>query len=255
MPEQLAPTYTWPRRSALVALLAAFIALALLTASGFGYRWQWWPLGTAFAMLRWGAWLGAAAMLLGLIAGGLSLRRKSGQFTALALIALIGGGVALAMPGQWLLKARDLPRIHDITTDPADPPAFVAIVPLRQSAPNPVGYDYAVNAEAQRQAYPDIQTMRLPVPSDQVFAAANLAVQQLGWQLVAADAEDGRIEATDTTRWFGFKDDVVVRIRAADDQTLVDVRSKSRVGKSDVGVNADRIRTFRKKLEKNLRLP
>ena len=70
----------------------------------------------------------------------------------------------------------------------------------------------------------------------------------MGWQIVDANAREGRIEATATTFWFGFKDDVVVRIVPAPGGSRVDVRSVSRVGVSDVGANAKRVRDFLQKL-------
>lgn len=238
--------------SAIIAALLALIALGALLASGFGYRWQWWPLGTAFSMLRWGAYLGIVALVLGALSILLSLVRKSGRTAVVAAAAIIGGTVAFTLPYQWLQQAQSVPRIHDITTDTLDPPAFVAIVPLRREAPNPIDYDYEENARAQQEAYPDITTVVLQSSPDHVFAAAEAAVRKLGWELVAANAAEGRIEATDTTRWFKFKDDVVVRVQSDATATRVDIRSKSRVGKSDVGENAARIRRFRDALTSSL---
>jgi uncharacterized protein (DUF1499 family) len=70
----------------------------------------------------------------------------------------------------------------------------------------------------------------------------------MGWQIVDANASEGRIEATDTTFWFGFKDDIVIRVAATSGGSRIDVRSVSRVGRSDVGTNAKRIRCYLKRL-------
>src|SRR5690606_17575541 len=140
--------------------------------------------------------------------------------------------------------AQSVPPIHDITTDIENPPEFVAIAPLRADAPNPVAYAGEETAAQQREAYPELASLERSEPASDIFAEALLVVDDMGWELVASNIEEGRIEATDTTRWFGFKDDVVIRIVQNNDGAIVDVRSKSRVGRSDVGVNAARIENF-----------
>jgi uncharacterized protein (DUF1499 family) len=141
-------------------------------------------------------------------------------------------------------KAQLVPPIHDITTDTEQPPQFQAVLPLRADAPNPAEYGGAEIAGQQRQGYPDIAPLALEQPSAEAFRRALEAARGMGWDIVAADSVAGRIEATATTAWFGFKDDVVVRITPAGSGSRVDVRSVSRVGKSDVGANAERIREF-----------
>jgi hypothetical protein len=103
-------------------------------------------------------------------------------------------------------------------------------------------------AKQQHAAYPDLSPALLPVPRPTAFALALQTAKEMGWDIVAADPEEGRIEASDTTFWFGFKDDVVVRIHANGGGSLIDVRSVSRVGTSDVGTNARRIRAYLRKL-------
>jgi len=139
--------------------------------------------------------------------------------------------------------------IHDITTDTVNPPQFEAILPLRANAQNPPEYAGADTASQQLSAYPDIKTLTIKKPADVVYTAAEQAASKLGWDIVAADPATGRIEATDTTAWFHFKDDIVIRLTPHDLDTIVDVRSKSRVGRSDMGANAARIRAFLKLLE------
>lgn len=163
-------------------------------------------------------------------------------------------GLAIAVVTAWIpydlrTTARALPPIHDITTDLADPPAFVHVATLRKGDDHPVAYDGPDVADQQRGAYPDLAPLVLSAPHDEVFAAAQAALASMGLELVAADAGQGRIEATATSLLFGFKDDVVVRIVAGRGVTKVDVRSKSRVGRSDLGMNAKRIRAFQSKLQ------
>jgi uncharacterized protein (DUF1499 family) len=141
-------------------------------------------------------------------------------------------------------QARRVPPIHDITTDLERPPQFVAVLPLRASAANPATYGGPEVAEAQRRAYPDIKPLMLSLSPGAAYSLALASARSMGWDLVASDSAAGRIEATATTTWFGFKDDVVVRIRPTAGGSRIDVRSVSRLGKSDVGAIAKRIRSY-----------
>jgi hypothetical protein len=156
---------------------------------------------------------------------------------------VIGAGVAY-VPWQLQQQARSVPPIHDITTDTLEPPEFIAILPLRAGAANPPGYAGEEVARLQQEAYPDIRSYRLDAGADIAFERALAAARKMGWEIVAADPATGRIEATVTTFWYGFKDDVVVRVGAGNGGSVIDVRSKSRVGRSDLGANASRIRTY-----------
>lgn len=199
-----------------------------------------------------GVLLGFLAVLLGAI--GLWTTRRSagrsgrGRARAGALIGIVLMGATLGAASLSSIAkggARDLPRINDITTDPADPPAFVKIAALEANAGRDMAYppDFAAQ---QRQAYPDLAPIRLPVPPGRAFQQARDAALALGWQLVEQDPMSGRIEASDVTPVFRFVDDVVIRIRAAPGGgSLLDVRSKSRDGRGDLGANAGRIRAFR----------
>lgn len=144
--------------------------------------------------------------------------------------------------------AQRVPPIHDITTDTDDPPRFVDILSLRKYAPNSVDYGGPDIAAQQHAAYPDIQPITLRLPSHQAFTQALTAADAMEWDIVRVNSAEGRIEATDTTRWVGFKDDIVIRIQARGDESRIDVRSVPRVGKSDVGTNATRIRAYARRL-------
>jgi uncharacterized protein (DUF1499 family) len=170
-------------------------------------------------------------------------RPRGGGLVAL-LAALLVAGAAFVVPWRSAQQARRVPPIHDITTDTQNPPEFVAVLPLRAGAPNPATYGGDSVAALQRQGYPDIRPLHVDVPPKEAFARALAAAETMDWQIVSADTAAGRLEATATTRWFGFKDDVVVRIRPDGTGSRVDVRSVSRVGKSDVGTNAARVRAF-----------
>lgn len=229
-------------------VLIAVLALAILAAAGFGYRCGLWHYRTGFTILRVGGWFGLAAALTSLAATRYAITGKRVVATIMTLAGLAGGVAAFALPLQWKLTVQRLPRIHDITTDTFNPPRFVAVVPLRRDASNPFEYGGAEIAVLQRTAYPDIRTAVLDLPAPQAFERAVTAARASGWQIVAAVPAEGRIEAIATTFWFGFKDDIVIRVIPADRRSLVDIRSVSRVGASDAGANARRIRAYLKKL-------
>ena len=191
-----------------------------------------------------------AALFLGLIAVVLSLVgvARSGS-KGMALAGLVLGLIAAGMPAMSINTARHSP-IHDVSTDRGNPPQFVAVMPLRAAAKAANSTDYdARTAELQKETYPDIGPLHLDVPPAQAFDRAAAAAHGMKWEMVATDPAQGRIEATATTFWFGFKDDIVVRIAADGNGSRVDVRSLSRIGKSDVGANARRVRDYLAKVK------
>jgi uncharacterized protein (DUF1499 family) len=231
----MSPPIRW-----LAPLLAA-AAVFLLLAAGAGTRLELWNFRTGFLLLRWGAYLGIFAAGLGVLS---LLWRPPGGRRWLAALAVLAGATAALVPYRWMLQAQRVPPIHDITTDTEHPPEFRVVLRLRADAPNPADYGGPGIAAQQRKGYPDIVPLALEQPPADVFPRALDAAQEMGWEVVAADSAAGRIEATATTAWFGFKDDVVVRISPDAGGSKVDVRSVSRVGQSDVGANAKRIREY-----------
>ena len=238
----------WPSVAATGGCALALLAGLLSLSAAWGYRTELVELGTAFSLLRWGAYVGASAAAVSLVAIVLTLARRAGiRPLTFAAAGLLLGLASYRVPAQQLTIAQALPPIHDITTDTVDPPQFDAVLPLRADAPNPPDYDPAL-APQQQEAYPDLTPINVDAPPAQAHERALAAVEAMGWELVAADSDAGRIEATDTTFWFGFKDDVVIRVRPSGGGSRVDVRSKSRVGLGDVGANAARIRAYRQVL-------
>jgi uncharacterized protein (DUF1499 family) len=219
--------------------VAAALAVAL---SGFGARFGAWDYRAGFAILRWATYAALAIAAVSLVAL-LVPRTRAAARHALAL-ALVIGIAAAAFPLAMLQSGRSLPPINDISTDTANPPAFVAIVPLRANAPVPSAYAGEATAKAQRAGYPDIAPALVADAPDAAFAKALAVARSAGWVIVASDPAAGRIEATATTPWFGFKDDVVIRIAPADRGSRIDIRSVSRVGRGDLGTNARRVRGF-----------
>ena len=229
-------------KPARLVLLLSVAAAILLLVAGPGTRLGLWEFRTGFAVMRWAAFAGLASAALSALMLVVPRTRRAGAGPLLA--ALVIGLATALVPWQGMQQARAVPPIHDITTDTTRPPEFVAILPLRADAPNPATYGGAELARAQAGAYSDLRPQRVDAAPAQAFERALQAARAMGWEIVAADAAAGRIEATDTTFWFGFKDDVVVRVEADGSGSRVDVRSVSRVGASDVGTNAKRIRAY-----------
>ncbi len=227
-------------------VLVAILALVLLLVSGPGTRHEIWHFRTGFTLMTWAAYLGLGAAALAILF--LLIRRIRRGNAATLMFGIMLGLAAAAMPLFGAYTAKTLPFIHDVSTDTMHPPEFVAILPLRADAPNPATYGGPDIAAAQKAGYPELRTQMLDMAPADAFARAEKVARDMGWEVVAAVPEAGRIEATDTTFWFGFKDDIVIRIEAEGQASRIDIRSVSRVGKSDVGKNASRIRAFVKAL-------
>lgn len=223
-------------------LLAVLSGLGLLL-SGPGCRLEIWSLKFGFTLFQFSAFGGVAAVVLSLAA--LLMSRRERRCIIFGSLSLVLGALAAWIPWHQLQIVKSLPYIHDITTDTEHPPEFVAILPLRKDAPNTATYAGAELAAQQQKTYADLKPLLLNLPVAQAYARALSVAQKMNWEIVANDASVGRIEATDTTFWFGFKDDIVVRVSASDEgRSRIDVRSVSRVGQSDVGTNAARIRRY-----------
>ncbi|MDT8437460.1 MAG: DUF1499 domain-containing protein [Wenzhouxiangellaceae bacterium] len=235
-----------------LALLLSLLALLVLLIGGPGYRLGLWGLGFGLlGVMRYALILGAIGALAALVQL-LLPRFRRGRSLPLA-VALVLGLVVVAVPLSVRQTAERLPMIHDISTDTEDPPAFVEIAPLRADAPNPVAYAGAETAAAQRAGYPDLETAHSELAPAALFEHALAAARAMGWEIVAHDQTAGRIEASTTTFWYGFVDDIVIRIRPSADGSALDIRSKSRVGRSDLGANAARIRAFLERLQPHWR--
>lgn len=199
-----------------LAVILSALAVLSLTLSSLGTRGRWWHFRAGLALFALSGLLGALALLVGIIAWT--------RGSTLAACAAITGAMVLIGPLTAAIGAVGKPMIHDISTDQdlLDPSV----------------------AAKQREAYPDVQPLLLGIPPAEAFGRARAAATKLGWQILSARPEEGTIEATDQTGWFGFIDDVTVRVRPSNGGSRIDVRSTSRVGKSDVGMNAKRIREF-----------
>lgn len=215
------------------------------------FRTSFTILGALFPLIHWVA----LVALLDAIALYAAARAKQVERPLRALLPPLAGALACGI--AWYIPAtfqppqgETYPPIHDVSTDLVDIPQYVAVLPLRAEAPNSVVYGDSPNmtpernAQLQREAYPDLVPREYAESPDELFQRALAAVDTMGWELVDANAAEGRIEATATTFWLRFKDDVVIRIRPRGDGSVVDARSLSRVGGGDVGTNAKRLRRF-----------
>ncbi len=229
------------------SLVLAIIAVLMAMVAGFGSRWEWWNFRTGFSMLRWAANVGLAAAAVS-IAGLLLSWKVSWGKRIPSLCGFLVAAVLVGVLWSWWHTAQLVPPIHDITTDTENPPQFVSILPLQKDAPNTAEYGGPEIAAKQKAAYPDLAPQSVSSPPAQAFEHALKAAREMGWTIVDSNPGERRIEATDTTFWFGFKDDIVIRITPAGQGSRIDVRSVSRVGRSDVGTNAKRIRAYLKKL-------
>jgi len=234
---------------ALIGFILAVLAVLAAMLAGFGSRWGLWYFRTGFVILRWAAYVGIAAALASLIGALLTRPTTLRRGFLFSIFGLVIGILVFGVPWCYWRTAQRVPAIHDITTDMENPPRFASVLPLRKTALNPSEYGGPEIAIKQRAAYPDVVQAALSVPPDKAYERALAAARKMGWVIVDANAAEGRIEATDTTFWFGFKDDIVIRITPADHGSRVDIRSVSRVGKSDVGMNAKRIRKYLKELK------
>lgn len=222
---------------ALLGLVLGAAGFAALAASGMGYRLGWWQLVPALRIAEWAAYAAALGILLSL--AGLVLARPGGRRRGLTLAIL---GVVVSVPVvlsavQWKLAEWRHPPINDISTDLEDAPVFWEM-------PNPTDYPGGETAVLQRDAYPGIAPLELPVPPARAYELALAQVRDEGWQIVAEEPEEGRIEAVDSSLLFGFEDEIAIRVAPAGGGSRVDLRSRSRLGRIDRGVNAQRIEAF-----------
>lgn len=239
-------SYTGMRLIVYGTILAILGALSVLL-SGYGYQWGWWSFGFGFSIIPWGT----GAAVLGGIISGIGFFRIPDRTKNQTIVGAIGIGlalIALANIGYWYMEVqKGYPPIHDITTDIQDPPQFKAIVPLRVDAPNPSEYIRDNGTpESQRSFYGEIKPIIVNMSYDEAFERALETVNELSWTLVDEEKEEGRIEAYEKLAWYGFIDDVVIRVDTTEAGAEIDIRSKSRIGRGDLGVNAKRIRAYKK---------
>src|SRR5882762_4770013 len=240
----------WARRMAGFALPASILAI-LIVRSGL---LEIWPALATFA----GALGMAVVALLVAFAAFVVIWMEGLAGMGAALTAMAVSLALLAYPAYLGMKAYRLPWIYDITTDPIDPPRYEALARLRPRDANPIAYAGLYAAEQQRSAYPDIGPLGTNATAQSAYDATLAVVNKRRWRVVEARApqagrREGRIEAVARTPIMGFRDDVVVRIRAEPDGARIDARSSSRYGSFDFGTNAVRVRGLMNDVEDAIR--
>lgn len=228
-----------------VAFGLAVLALGLLAVGPLGWRLGLWHYTLPLRYLLPDAGCAGAAAAVAALASGSLWNRLEPAGRAMALAALLLGVMATYVPWAWRQAARVVPAIADVTTDTQTPPRFLAVLPARQAErSNPVEYDSKA-AERQRAGYPDIQPLIVALPPAEAFTRALDTVQHMKrWTIAASDPAAGRIEASYTSFWYGFVDDIVIRIASEAGGSRIDLRSKSRHGNNDRGENARHIRSY-----------
>jgi uncharacterized protein (DUF1499 family) len=224
----------------ILALLCAVAAVG----SGLGYRLGLWHFRTGFEILKWSFFVSGATLLI-LLACMFFVQTKTRADSMIGITGIIICLVLVYVPYSWKKTLDAYPYIHDISTDTLNPPDFVIVDQLRAADDHSIEYDGLEVAELQAKAYPDIKTLVIDGDIEKHLQSAENVLNDMNLDIVSVDIESGRIEAVATSFLFGFKDDMVIRMTETDGaQVAVDVRSKSRVGKSDLGQNAKRIRRF-----------
>src|SRR5215470_11906086 len=230
---------TWARNLAVFSVVAVVVSILIVR---FGFLEMKPAIATFFGALG----LAALSILIGL-AGFAAIWQNGTRGMSRILLAFLINGIVLAYPAYLAWQYRKLPPIHDITTDPIDPPRFEALARLRAGdGANTAVYAGLYSAEQQRQAYPDIEPVELEIPVDRAYAITLQLVNKRKWLVIderapAPPRRIGRIEAVARTPIMGFREDVSIRVVPDGDDARVDIRSSSRYFESDLGSNAQRI--------------
>ncbi len=238
-----------------IALVLALIVPVYFAAAALGTKFGLldWQTGFVLMTFRMGVLVLGGVLVLALIALALAFFTPPRRGIGGALLALLIPAVGLGYGFYVRQQAQSIPPIHDISTDTMDPPAFSAEVQAaRALVRGGNGLDLALKrdgeghafTELQQRAYPDITHISTSVDQARAFEAALALAREQGWTMGHADAATGAIEAVAETFWYGFKDDIAIRVRADGSGARVDMRSVSRVGRSDLGANAARMRPF-----------
>lgn len=240
--EPVSSLATWARNLAVFAVVAVVVSIIIV-------RFDFLEMKPALATFFGGLAISALSIMFGL-AGFAAIWQNGSRGMARILLAFLIDGAILAYPAYQALLYRKLPPIHDITTDPIDPPRFDALSRLRTGdGTNTAVYAGLYSAEQQRQFYPDIEPIELEIPVDRAYAIARQLVIKRKWTVID-DREPqpprrmGRIEAVARTPIMGFREDISIRVVPDGDDSRVDIRSASRYFESDLGSNAARVTKF-----------
>jgi uncharacterized protein (DUF1499 family) len=229
------------------------LAIPVLIIAAVGHRAGLMDVTSTYSVMAVGFLLAAGAVLAAIVAF-VAIWRDGSRGTARALAGLVVGLAVLAMPAIGAWDVVTLPRLTDVSTDPANPPVLSAAVRDRSAQDAPIVGPDAISVAAQRQAYPDVVPRHYPVSTARVYLEARTIVDQRGWRVLSDvppsdDDPSATIEAVAQTVVFGFRQDVAIRIMAEGDGSRVDMRSASRSTAHDLGANAGRVRRFFRDLD------
>ena len=242
-----------------LAFAAFFASLVVGLVASFGTRLEFWDWRFGLLTLfPWCVYLGIAAFAFGLVWALGAFFSNSGDGARYGAIGLAGAIALIAVPLYDLAQSANQPPIHDISTDNEHAPEFVALLNQRPGAENSPDYDGARKmafkgksesvSALQHTYYEDIRADEVLTSPEKLFKRAVTAAYAMGWNIVAVAPDEGRLEATDTSFFFGFTDDIVIRVKPAGMGARLDIRSESRVGQGDWGRNAARVRAYMKRL-------
>lgn len=234
------------RGAAVLGFVLAMAAFLMLTAGPFGWRAGWWHYRVGLqTLMPYAGYVGVAGMAVSALALIFGVRTIARRGIILAVLGLLIGGAVAYLPWHWNNMRGTYPRLNDVTTDLDNPPSLAFAEGMRKAEHgNPVAYGGAEPAAVQKKSYPDIAPAMLDMPPVQAFDRALAVAKAAGWSIVRADPAAGIIEASDRSRWYGFTDDIAIRVAAAGTGSRVDIRSGARQGRGDFGVNATRVRGF-----------
>ena len=226
----------------------AGLSIPVLIIAAVGHRAGLMDVTSTYSVIAVGFLLAAAGVIAALVAF-VAIWREGSRGVALALRGLVVGLAVLAMPAVGAWQVVTLPRLTDVSTDPSDPPEFVAALRDRAADDAVIAQPDAASAALQLQAYPDIVPRHYPVSTARVYLEARTLVDQRGWRVLSdvppSDTDpSGSIEAVAQTLIFGFRQDVMIRVSAEGDGSRVDMRSASRGTAHDLGTDAERVRHF-----------
>lgn len=227
------------RRMGLSSLVLGLLAILVPMIGALGTRFEFWSFVVGLLAMPLSLLLALVGLALGIVS--LLRLRKAGERLVLPAH---GAGLSLLVSlylANSMFSGFLMPPIHNVSTDIEDPPQFTHAQTLRGENANPLHYDGAMIGPLQREGYPDVRPLVLDIPKDAMYQRVKMVLQAMRMEVTREDPEQGEIEAVATTFWFGFKDDIIVRLRAADGGTRLDIRSVSRVGVVDIGANAERI--------------
>jgi len=236
------------RRRTTIALVAGIVAVLAIPLSALGRLAGLWGPMPIMIVAFLATFIG---LLMAIIMGLIGVRKAEGPYQKSRSMAALVLGLAVAVPvGAFLVQGLPHPPIHDISTDTENPPKYVALQIERDETKAPNTTEWNPKAgEQQKKGFPELAPVKMAMAADAAYAKALDAAKAMEWRIAAAVPEEGRIEAVDVTFWSGFIDDVVIRITPVDENnSILDVRSLSRVGGGDAGKNASRIKAYLVKL-------